>query len=67
MELCGFDDAVKQQIYKLASIGLCPNVVGQVVVDLMVNPPKPGEESYELCIFLSYYYSIICTANANII
>jgi alanine transaminase len=48
--MVGFQDAVKEQVYKLASIGLCPNLVGQVVVDVMVNPPKPGEESYELCI-----------------
>jgi len=48
MELTGFHDSVKQQIYKLASIGLCPNLVGQVIVDVMVRPPKPGDESYEL-------------------
>jgi len=48
MELIGFDPLVKQEIYKLASIGLCPNTIGQIVVDLMVRPPKAGEESYKL-------------------
>jgi len=47
LEMVGFQDAIKEQVYKLASIGLCPNLVGQVVVDVMVNPPKPGDESYE--------------------
>lgn len=27
---------------------LCPPVVGQCIVEVMVNPPKPGEPSYEL-------------------
>ena len=31
------------EIYKVTSINLCPNVPGQVAVGLMVNPPKPGE------------------------
>jgi hypothetical protein len=47
MELVGLDIAVKQQIYKLASISLCPNIAGQVVVDLMVRPPKPGDDSHD--------------------
>ncbi|EGG24468.1 alanine transaminase [Cavenderia fasciculata] len=47
MELCNIDTAVKAEIYKLASIGLCPNVTGQLVVDLMVKPPVKGEPSYE--------------------
>jgi len=35
-------------IYKLASVSLCSNSTGQVVVDLMVNPPQEGDPSYEL-------------------
>jgi alanine transaminase len=46
-ELHNFDTEVAQQIYKLASINLCPPITGQIVVDLMVNPPKPGQESYK--------------------
>ena len=37
---------VQSQIYKLASSGLCSCVAGQVMMDLMVKPPQPGEESY---------------------
>ena len=41
------DEEIKQQLYKLASISLCPSVQGQVMVDLMINPPKKGDESYD--------------------
>jgi aspartate/methionine/tyrosine aminotransferase len=34
--------------YKLASVCLCPPVQGQVLVDLMVRPPKEGEPSFTL-------------------
>lgn len=46
-ELHNFDPEVQQQIYKVASINLCPPISGQIVVDLMVSPPKPGSPSYE--------------------
>ena len=46
MELLGIDPEVKAEIYKLASISLCSNVIGQVCVGLMVQPPKAGEASY---------------------
>uniref|UniRef100_A0A383W5D9 alanine transaminase n=1 Tax=Tetradesmus obliquus TaxID=3088 RepID=A0A383W5D9_TETOB len=36
------------QFYKLSSIGLCPNTIGQVVVSTLCNPPQPGDPSYEL-------------------
>eukprot|EP00727_Mastigamoeba_balamuthi_P006751 m51a1_g2697 putative alanine transaminase (490) ;mRNA; f:787775-790019 len=38
---------VGAELYKMASVNLCPNVVGQVVVDIMACPPKPGQPSYE--------------------
>lgn len=47
MELCGLDSEVQAQIYKLSSAGLCSNLDGQVMMDLMVNPPKPGDASYD--------------------
>ena len=31
----------------MCSINLSPNVTGQVAMSLMVNPPKPGDASYE--------------------
>ncbi len=39
---------VYEQIIKLQSISLCSNVNGQIVTYLMVAPPQPGDESYEL-------------------
>jgi alanine transaminase len=47
-ELCGFDPQVVAQIYKFVSISLCAPVIGQCLVEMMVNPPKEGEPSYEL-------------------
>jgi alanine transaminase len=35
-------------IYKMISVNLCPPVSGQIGVDCMVNPPKPGSASYDL-------------------
>ena len=47
MELHNMDPAVVDELYKVASINLCPNVPGQVALGLMVNPPRPGDYSYE--------------------
>uniref|UniRef100_A0A6U1PWD6 Aminotransferase class I/classII large domain-containing protein n=1 Tax=Fibrocapsa japonica TaxID=94617 RepID=A0A6U1PWD6_9STRA len=47
-ELHGFPQDLKDQIYKLASIRLCSNTVGQVLMGLQCNPPKPGSPSYSL-------------------
>lgn len=37
---------VSDEIYKLCSINLSPNVTGQVALGIMCNPPRPGSESY---------------------
>lgn len=42
------DPDVIAEMYKVASISLCSNTSGQILVDLMVDPPKPGDPSYEL-------------------
>jgi len=47
MELYNIDPAVKGMLYKLASITLCSNTHGQLSIGLMVNPPAPGDESYD--------------------
>mmetsp|Transcript_5673 Transcript_5673/g.17294 ORF Transcript_5673/g.17294 Transcript_5673/m.17294 type:complete len:479 (-) Transcript_5673:522-1958(-) len=47
MELTGFSPEVKAQITKLVSIHLCSTLSGQICVALMMNPPKPGEPSYD--------------------
>lgn len=47
-ELVGFNPDVEANIYKFISIMLCAPVIGQCLVELMVNPPKPGDPSYNL-------------------
>ncbi|KAK8441867.1 alanine transaminase [Candidozyma auris] len=48
MELVGFTREVRDIIFKLASINLCSVVSGQILVELMINPPVKGDPSYEL-------------------
>ena len=48
MELVNFHPDTVAQLYKMASISLCPNTIGQVAVSLMVDPPAPGDPSYDL-------------------
>lgn len=47
MELTGFQPSVFDQVYKLASSGLCSGLPGQVMTSLMVKGPEKGGESYE--------------------
>uniref|UniRef100_A0A7N6BHG2 alanine transaminase n=1 Tax=Anabas testudineus TaxID=64144 RepID=A0A7N6BHG2_ANATE len=47
MEIINMDDEVKAQLTKLVSVRLCPPVPGQALMDLVVNPPQPGEPSYD--------------------
>jgi alanine transaminase len=48
MELVGIDSSVRDQLYKLASSGLCSNVPGQIMTSIMVNGPEKGDVSYKL-------------------
>lgn len=41
-----WDAVVKAQLIKLCSITLCSNVMGQLAMGLIVNPPQQGEASY---------------------
>ncbi|KAK4371870.1 hypothetical protein RND71_007254 [Anisodus tanguticus] len=36
-----------EEIYKVSSISLSPNVPAQIFLGLLANPPKPGDISYE--------------------
>lgn len=47
-EVINMDSNVKVEHDKLASANLCCSVLGQVCMDAVVNPPRPGEPSYEL-------------------
>ncbi|KAH7428822.1 hypothetical protein KP509_09G019400 [Ceratopteris richardii] len=45
-ELTNIHPKAVDELYKVASISLSPNVPGQIFVGLMVNPPKPNDISY---------------------
>lgn len=47
MELHNISSEVHAQLYKLACSGLCPSIGGQIMTSLMVDPPKPGDISYD--------------------
>jgi len=40
MEVTGLPKDVKDQLYKLASVNLCSNISGQILMSLVMNPPK---------------------------
>mmetsp|Transcript_1948 Transcript_1948/g.1409 ORF Transcript_1948/g.1409 Transcript_1948/m.1409 type:complete len:94 (+) Transcript_1948:940-1221(+) len=47
METHNIDPFVEEMFYKLKSIELCSNTVGQLGALLMVNPPQRGVETDE--------------------
>lgn len=46
-EMTNIPPQTVDEIYKVASISLSPNVPGQIFMGVMVNPPKPGDISYD--------------------
>ncbi|KAM7071310.1 LOW QUALITY PROTEIN: alanine aminotransferase 1 [Acridotheres tristis] len=47
VEVVNLHPEVKAQLAKLVSVRLCPPVPGQLVMDVVMDPPRPGEPSYE--------------------
>jgi len=47
MQLHNIDPEVGDQIYKMASISLCSNTLGQAMVSSVTNPPANGDASYQ--------------------
>ncbi|KAG7095555.1 hypothetical protein E1B28_006293 [Marasmius oreades] len=47
-ECTNFSSDIRALMYKMASVGLCPPLQGQIAVDTLVRPPQEGEESYQL-------------------
>jgi alanine transaminase len=45
-ECTNIADDIIALLYKMASVALCPPLAGQVGVDCMVRPPRPGDASY---------------------
>jgi len=48
MELLNVDEAVMLYAEVLLTGDLCPPVIGQIALDVMTDPPRPGEPSYSL-------------------
>lgn len=48
VELFNMGDDVKEIVYKVLSVSLCSNVLGQAAADLMMTPPQKGDPSYDL-------------------
>ena len=48
MQMENIREEIIALFYKMVSVNLCPNLVGQLVTGMMVNPPKAGEPSHEL-------------------
>lgn len=46
-EVINMDNGVMAMLQKSISAKLCPTVIGQACMDSVVNPPQPGEPSYE--------------------
>ncbi|XP_050461470.1 alanine aminotransferase 1 [Cataglyphis hispanica] len=46
-EIINMNPEVMKVLQKSISAMLCPSVLGQVVMDVVVNPPQPNEPSYE--------------------
>ncbi|KAF2356208.1 Aminotransferase class I/classII [Trinorchestia longiramus] len=46
-ELINLDPGVKAMFLKMISAKICPTTLGQAVMECVVNPPLPGEPSYE--------------------
>uniref|UniRef100_A0A3Q2QP31 alanine transaminase n=1 Tax=Fundulus heteroclitus TaxID=8078 RepID=A0A3Q2QP31_FUNHE len=48
VELVNLDPAVMKHINSLFSTNSCAPVLGQIALDVMTNPPQPGDPSYPL-------------------
>lgn len=48
VEVVNMEKYTTELIYKVLSVSLCANVVGQLAVDLMMTPPTRGDPSFEL-------------------
>ncbi|XP_068116185.1 alanine aminotransferase 2 isoform X1 [Hyperolius riggenbachi] len=47
MEILNLHPDIQAQLVKMLSVRLCPPVSGQAAMDIVVNPPRPSEESHQ--------------------
>ncbi|KAL3320346.1 glycerol-3-phosphate O-acyltransferase 2 [Cichlidogyrus casuarinus] len=45
-ELVNFDPGVQAELYKCLSARLCPSLLGQLALDVVMSPPGPGQPSH---------------------
>lgn len=48
MEVVGLEGQVVDEFLKIWSVNLCPNLSGQISMANLMQPPRPGQPSYEL-------------------
>jgi aspartate/methionine/tyrosine aminotransferase len=48
VQMENIDKSVNDEMYKMMSMSLCSNTVGQAMMAQIVNPPVPGDPSYKL-------------------
>lgn len=58
VELINIDPEVRLMFQKSLSAQLCPTTVGQAAIDVVVNPPRKGEPSYEQ--FEKEKWTVLC-------
>ncbi|XP_014248318.1 alanine aminotransferase 1 [Cimex lectularius] len=58
-EVVNLDPAVRAMFLKSISVMLCPTVLGQAVMDCIVNPPRCSEPSYEM--FMKEKEDVLCS------
>merc|ERR1712181_52237 len=46
-EVLNMDPEVMAMLQKSISAKLCPTVIGQACMDVVVNPPKPGDPNHD--------------------
>ena len=56
MEVTGFNSEVRKQVYKVASLSSCSNLAGQVLVSLVMNPPKVSKYASHLAFAFLYTF-----------
>lgn len=54
---------VRAELYKLSSLSLCSNTIGQLATGIMINPPKPGDPSFETFKKVSTAYACLLKAD----
>jgi len=56
--LHNFNPAVVEQLVKVKSINLCSNSIGQLMIELMVNPPLEGVSESTRNLYQSEYKAL---------